>query len=210
MSTTNTDSSKERTDRTVLDLLCRVESVTVGDLAREMGVTATAVRQRLNRLMGQRMIERSTVGSGRGRPSHQYRLTEKGRRSTGQNFTDLALALWKEIRDIPDAAVRKGLLGRIACTLAETYAPQMQGMTPAARMLEIKRLFAEKNIPFSVDESQSLPILTAHACPYPDLAEKDREICTMEKKLFSNLLMEDVKLTACRLDGANCCTFEMN
>jgi len=32
----------------------------------------------------------------------------------------------------------------------------------------------------------------------------------MEKTLFSNLLMEDVKLTACRLDGANCCTFEMN
>lgn len=206
----NTKYRTERTDRGVLDLLRRVESLTVGELAGELEVTATAARQRLNRLMGQGMIERSTVGSGRGRPSHQYRLTEKGRRNTGQNFTDLALALWKEIREIPDVAIRKGLLGRIAGTLAETYAPQMQGMTPAARMLEIKRLFAEKNIPFSVDESQSLPILTAHACPYPDLAEKDRAICAMEKTLFSNLLMEDVKLTACRLDGANCCTFEMN
>ncbi len=210
MSTPNTESSAERTDRTVLDLLCRLESVTVGDLAREMGVTATAVRQRLNRLMGQGMVERTTAGSSRGRPSHYYRLTEKGRRTTGENFADLAHALWKEIQKIEDADLRKGLLGRLARGLANAYAPTMTGTTLSERMLEIKQIFGERNIPFSVDESHSLPRLTAHACPYPDLATEDRAICAMERSLFSNLLMEDVTLTTCQLDGATCCTFEMN
>ena len=210
MSIANTDSSKERTDRTVLDLLCRLESATVGDLAREMGVTATAVRQRLNRLMGQEIVTRTTAGSSRGRPSHHYSLTEKGRRTTGENFADLAHALWKEIQEIEDADIRTGLLNRLAEALTNAYAPLMKGTTPSERMLEIKEIFGERNIPFSVDESQSLPKLTVHVCPYPDLATEDRTICTMEKSLFSNLLMEDVTLTTCQLDGATCCTFEMN
>jgi len=210
MSIANTDSSKERTDRTVLDLLCRLESVTVGDLAREMGVTATAVRQRLNRLMGQGIVTRTTAGSSRGRPCHHYRLTEKGRRTTGENFADLAHALWKEIQEIEDADIRTGLLSRLTQGLASAYAPIMTGTTPSERMLEIKQIFGERNIPFSVDESQSLPKLTVHACPYPGLATEDRTICAMEKNLFSNLLMEDVTLTTCQLDGATCCTFEMN
>ena len=211
MSTANTDASAERTDRTVLDLLCKSDSVTVGDLAREMGVTATAVRQRLNRLMGQGMVARTTAGSSRGRPSHHYRLTEKGRRTTGENFADLARALWKEIQEIEDADVRKGLVSKLASGLANAYAPTMTGTTPSERMLEIKQIFSERDVPLSVDESESLPKLTVHACPYPDLAtENHRTICAMEKSLFSNLLMEEVTLTTCQLDGATCCTFEMN
>ena len=37
-------------------------------------------------------------------------------------------------------------------------------------------------------------MLTAHACPYPELAEEDRTICSLEKMLFSELLRQDVDL----------------
>jgi predicted ArsR family transcriptional regulator len=54
-------------------------------------------------------------------------------------------------------------------------------------------------------------VLTALACPYPELAEQDRGICAVEKLVFSELLGEKVRLTECRLDGAsNCCRFETN
>jgi predicted ArsR family transcriptional regulator len=86
----------------------------------------------------------------------------------------------------------------------------MSGTTATERMQDIERLFGEKKISFSVEQSSALPVLTAHTCTYPDLAEQDRTICEMEKTLFSNLLNQDVKLTACRLDGASCCTFEMS
>ena len=45
-------------DQAVLDLLRRNGRMTVSDFQAEMGVTATAVRQRLNRLMGAGYIER--------------------------------------------------------------------------------------------------------------------------------------------------------
>ena len=68
----------ETSDKAVLDFLRRSGAVTVGALVAEMGVTATAVRQRLQRLMTHGLIARKTERKGRGRPNHRYSLTEKG------------------------------------------------------------------------------------------------------------------------------------
>jgi predicted ArsR family transcriptional regulator len=159
--------------------------------------------------MSQGLIEREVSRASRGRPSHRYLLTEKGRRQTGANFIDLALALWQEIRAIKDEDVRKGLLQRVAGHLADAYRPQVTGRTVGERMEEVKDLFAERKVPFEVERSGSLPVLTALACPYPELAEQDRGICAVESMLFRELLGGDVRLTDCRLDGeSTCCRFE--
>jgi len=197
-------------DTAILDLLRRGQSLTVSELSQAMGVTATAVRQRLNRLMGQGLIQRKALNSGRGRPSHHYELTESGRRQTGANFADLAIALWREIRQIKDPEVRRGLFRRIAGQLVDLYADQIDGCTVEDKMKALVEIFERRQVPFSVDRSHELPVLTALACPYPELAEQDRSICAMEKMLFAELLGEDLKLSQCRLDGASCCTFELS
>ena len=197
-------------DIAILDLLRNSETLSIVDLASLMEVTATAVRQRLTRLMAQGYIDRETTRAGRGRPSHQYRLTSKGRRKTGSNFADLAIALWQEIRSIEDLDVRRGLLQRLAKRLVDVYAGQIAGETIEEKMESLASLFGERKIPFTVTRGEDkLPILTALACPYPELAEQDRTICSMEKILFSELLGKQVSLSQCRLDGESCCTFEV-
>ena len=197
-------------DIAILDLLRQRESLTVAELAKAMEVTATAVRQRLTRLMAQGYVDREAFRSGRGRPSHRYVLTSLGRRKTGSNFADLAIALWHEIRAIKNEEVRRGLLQRLSQRLGELYANRVQGETIEDRMESLAELFSERRIPFMVDKSQEgLPILTALACPYPDLADQDRAVCAMEKMLFAELLGSSVSLNQCRLDGENCCTFEV-
>lgn len=54
----------------------------------------------------------------------------------------------------------------------------------------------------------SLPVLRLYACPYPELAERDRSVCAMEKMMVSQVVGQTVRLSECRLDGATCCTFE--
>ena len=199
----------ESSDVAILDLLRKSSPMSIIALAGAMGVTATAVRQRLARLMSQGLIERDAAPASRGRPSHRYSLTDKGRRQTGANFVDLALALWQEIRAIKDEDVRKGLLQRLASHLAAMYRPHVTGESTAERMESVKALFSERKIPFEVDRSGALPVLTALACPYPQLAEQDRGICAVESMLFRELLDDNVRLTDCRLDGhATCCRFE--
>ncbi|HEX3727226.1 MAG TPA: winged helix-turn-helix transcriptional regulator [Pirellulales bacterium] len=205
------DHVTESSDIGILDLLRKAGPVGVSELSQAMGVTATAVRQRLIRLMAQGLIDRQLLApGGRGRPSHRYGLTDKGRRQTGANFVDLALALWKEIRAIEDIEVRRGLLGRIAKTMAQMYSGEMTGTTTAERMHSVSRLFADRDVPFDVEESGALPVLTARACPYPELAEQDRGICALERMMFSELVGSGLKLANCRLDGDESCRFVSN
>jgi DeoR family transcriptional regulator, suf operon transcriptional repressor len=198
-------------DSVVLDLLRQRDELTVAQLATELGVTATAVRQRLTRLMVQGLVERRVVKAVRGRPSHYYALTENGRRQTGDNFSDLAIALWDEVRAVRDPEVRRGLVQRVAHRMAEKYADQVTGDTVGERMEALADVYRERQIPLEVNhdaEQKSLPVLTAHACPYPDLAEKDRSVCAMERLMFAELLGANLRLSQCRLDGGACCTFE--
>jgi predicted ArsR family transcriptional regulator len=200
-------------DRTILDLLRQRERMTVAEFEQALRVTATAVRQRLNRLLDQGYVERykDDSASGRGRPSHWYRLTSLGRRKTGTNFGDLALVLWEELRSITDENVRRGLLQRIAGRMAAAYRDQIQAPGLIERLQKLAAVFSERQIPFEVTGGAGqLPVLTALACPYPDLAEQDRSICAMERLFFAELLGQRVTLDNCRLDGQACCTFQFH
>jgi predicted ArsR family transcriptional regulator len=194
-------------DSALLDILRRAPAQSIAELARAMGVTATAVRQRLTRLMAQGLVRRTVLREGRGRPRHQYELTGLGRKSAGVNFADLAMALWHELRQIADPAVRQGLLQRIAQRLAETYSSQINGESTEARLTAVAELFSSRRIPLEVERRQQLPVLRALSCPYPELAEQDRAVCAMERMLFSDLAGVALKLDECRLDGQPCCTF---
>jgi predicted ArsR family transcriptional regulator len=201
--------SDHSSDEALMDLLRRRGGLGVQQLMALMSVTATAVRQRLNRLMAAGLIQRTVRKVGRGRPSHCYELTEKGLRQTGSNFADLATALWQEIRTIEHADVRRGLLQRLSQRLAAEYAEQITGETTEKRMQQLVLLLADRDIPFEVQRGDDqLPVLRALGCPYTELAEKDRSICSMERMMFSELVGENLRLTDCRLDGGSCCTFE--
>jgi len=199
----------ETSDGQLMELLRRKEPMTVSQLADSTGVTATAVRQRLNRLMGQDLVIRHAERSGRGRPTHRYGLSEKARALVGTNFADLAKILWQEIRAVKDPAVRNGLLQRVAVSLAAKYGDRVEGRSPKERMLSISKMFEGRDMSFSVEQNErGLPVLRAHDCPYPELAESDRAICEVEQMVMRMLIHHNVALSQCRLDGDLCCQFE--
>lgn len=198
----------ELTDERLLEVMRSRGSLSVAEAMEIGGVTATAVRQRLTRLMGRGMVERVTHRQGRGRPEHRYSLTEKARRQAGNNYSDLTLALWRELRNVKDPELRRGLLQRIAGTLVGMYRGAVNGPTAEARMNELRGLLADRRVPVEVDPGGGLPVLKVVDCPYPELAAEDRGVCAMEKMMFADLLQSPLSLTQCRLDGHNCCQFE--
>jgi predicted ArsR family transcriptional regulator len=197
-----------QSDTLIIDLLRTCESLTVADLAAKLQVTATAVRQRLNRLLAQQYVERTSNRGGRGRPSHSYRLSDKGRKKAGSNLADLAFAVWQEVRAIQDPEQRHGLLRRIATRLATMYSGQVNGQTVEERMRSVAAVFSERHVPLRVESNGGGPTLKAITCPYPSLADADRTICAMERMMYSQLLQQDVHQVGCRLDGEPCCTFQ--
>ena len=215
------ESKSRSSDGTLLDLLRAENGLGVAELSRRMAVTATAVRQRLERLMQEGLVCRSVVASaaadgprwqrGRGRPGHVYSLTDKGRRTSGDNFRDLAFVLWREIRGIREPAVRSGLMARLGSALAELCHDRVTGTSPAQRLESTAEILREKRIPCSAEAGAAgLQVLTNHACPYPELAEQDRGICAVERIMIERLVGSPVRLTECRLDGDACCRFTVS
>jgi len=201
--------SEPFSDRNILDYMRRHGASTISDLMEFAGVTATAIRQRVNRLMEQGLVLQGLAEArGRGRPTHCYSLSPSGERASGDNFQDLATVLWSEIRAVKDPGIRRGLLKRIVVRFAEAYRGRVRANL-REKMESLVGLMHERDVPFEVvNDDSGLPVLTAWACPYPELAEQDRGVCSMEKMLFSEILGEPVQLSACRLDGESCCTFE--
>ncbi len=67
----------ESSDRPLLDLIRRDGPLTVAEMASRLGVTATAIRNRLTRLVDAGLVERRAESGGRGRPKHTYSASDR-------------------------------------------------------------------------------------------------------------------------------------
>jgi predicted ArsR family transcriptional regulator len=201
----------ESSDRELLDLIRRHGPLTVSAMAGRLGVTPTAVRNRLTRLVGSGMVERRTEHGGRGRPSHTYQASVAAHKRLGQNYADLAVVLWEEMmQTVEDRKLRRVLFGRITERLAELYRSQMTGDEWQGRLVQLGSLLHDRGIETEVihGDGGMLPVLKQHSCPYYELAEVDRAVCAMERKMFEKVLGRGLRLSQCRLDGHRSCDFE--
>ena len=201
----------ESSDRTLLDLIRRRGPLTVCEMASEMGVTGTAVRNRLSRLLGAGLVERKARQDGRGRPKHTYQASVEAHKRLGQNYADLAVALWEEMMGtVEDRKLRRALFTRITERLAEMYRAQVKGEGWEGRLAQLSGLLQVRGVEAEVarDGDGLPPFLRQHSCPYYELAELDRAICALERKMFEKVLGKGLRLSQCRLDGGRSCDFQ--
>ncbi len=201
----------ESSDRPLLDLIRRRGPLSVAEMVEAMGVTPTAIRNRLGRLIGSGLVERRVEHGGRGRPRHTYLASAEAHKKLGQNYADLALVLWDEMmRTVEDRKLRRVLFTRITDRLAEMYRAQLTGDAWQGRMVQLGSILHDRGIEAEVvsGEDADLPVLKQHSCPYFELAESDHAVCAMERKMFEKVLGRALRLSQCRLDGHRSCDFE--
>ena len=198
-----------KTDKSVIELLRHSDALTITQLVDQLEVTATAVRQRLNRLVAAGFVQRVEVNPGRGRPVHHYSLTESGFQASGNNLGDLARALWEQIHEIEDEKIRKKVITGTAKRLSEMYSESIEGNTVDERLKSIAKLFGQREIPFSTVKKDGELSLQVVGCPYPELSDTDHSICEMEQELLSQLSKHPLTVNRepCGC-GGQCCTFQ--
>ncbi|QDV26289.1 MarR family protein [Aureliella helgolandensis] len=193
-----------------MDLLRHGRGLTVQDLTEQLEVTATAVRQRLERLVEADLIERVKESVGRGRPQFRYVLTAMGMRYASANYADLATALWQEIIDLPNPQQRGRILRRVAQRMAQGWKQvvPLDGNLDA-RFAAVAEELGRRKVPAVIRENGNLPILEVQACPYPELTGGDdnRHLCELEQEMLSEVIGQAMQLDCCRLDGHHHCQF---
>ena len=198
----------ETSDRNFLDQLHRLGSGTVQELCELVGVTATAVRQRLVRLQGHGMVARSLVRNGRGRPYFVYQVSEAGLNQLGENYSDLALILWQEMQSIEEPALRKRVVGRVREAMVKRFGSTDPNRSLVDRLKQLQMKLTDRGFDVELDTSGELPILRENSCPYQELASSDAGICGLEQEVFGEVLGTKITLTKCCRDGHHCCEFQ--
>jgi predicted ArsR family transcriptional regulator len=201
----------DSSDRELLDLIRRSGPLTVADMTASLGVTGTAIRNRLARLLGSGLVVRQAEHLRRGRPRHTYQVSVEAQKRLGQNYTDLALALWDEMMSsVADRKLRRLMFTRVTERLAEIYRSQVSGQEWEGRLVQLTNVLHDRGVEAEVarDSDGLVPILRQHSCPYYELAEADRAICALERKMFEKVLGRSLRLSQCRLDGDRFCDFQ--
>ena len=200
----------ESQDNQFLRQLHTLGPSTISQLCESLGITATAVRQRLSRLEAQSLLERKTVRSGRGRPHHTYEITVTGMKQLGENYEELATVFWQEILNIPDADIRANLIKKIQDTLVKRMGGVLQGGESLEERLEqLQHSLNARGFDSEIATDGDLPALRNTYCPHYELAHDDPSLCELEQAVFSQILGADIYLSQCCLKGDSCCEFEM-
>ncbi len=199
-------------------------SLGIGPLTEALGVTATAIRQRLQRLLAAGLICRRKVIVGRGRPSFEYQLTEQGQRCVGADAAPLAEAMWQEILALADVQSRRQILSGVAKRLGRRYAASISAggeageLSLAERVQRLGDALVAQQIhtrcgageeAAGENATSDLPLLDIRDCPHPLLrdATPGRTLCQLEAEIFSEALGSPVELSHCVLDGDSSCHF---
>jgi len=201
----------DSSDRELLDLIRRRGPLTVVEMAEMLGVTGTAIRNRLTRLMATGLVERRAEHTGRGRPRHRYQASVEAHKRLGQNYADLAVALWEEMMGtVADRKLRRVLFTRLTDRLADMYRTRVTGDGWEGRLVQLSHVLHDRGVEAEVarDDAGLPPLLRQHSCPYYELAEVDRAICALERKMFEKVLGRGLRLSQCRLDGDRSCDFQ--
>ncbi|MEM7474888.1 MAG: ArsR family transcriptional regulator [Planctomycetota bacterium] len=190
------------------------KGMTVHDLTECLEVTATAIRQRLERLVSMELIARWKESIGRGRPQYRYCLTARGSRYAAASYADLATALWQELMELPSPQQRSHILQGVARRLGEGLKQSLEclaGATIQERMEATVEELGKRKVEATVEGDSQLPVLTVHSCPYPEISALDdgRQLCELEQEMLSDALGAAVQLDSCRLDGKCQCHFRL-
>lgn len=195
-------------DLQFLQSLRAQQDATIPALCAAVGVTATAIRQRLTRLQGMGLVSRETIRTGRGRPFHRYVLTDLGHRELGDNFAELAVLLWDSVQQIEEPEVRKRVLSRIKDQLIRRYGSGVAGDSVEERMQSLRQALADRGFPVHVVHRNGLAVLQEHHCPYHELAAVDSGICELEQQVFEAVVGSSMVRTQCCRDGDGVCEFQ--
>ncbi|MEI7700635.1 MAG: winged helix-turn-helix transcriptional regulator [Planctomycetia bacterium] len=202
--------SVDSRDREILEHLHRTGGADVQALCDVLGVTRTAVRQRISRLEGSGLIEAALQGQTRGRPRHFYRVTAEGLHSLGENYRQLAVVFWEAITGLQDEVVRNVLLGRIRDVLAERFRRQLtEGGTMDERLDQLAAEMKSSGFNIESQHHGGLRILRETSCPFPMLADVDESICQVEREVLEQVLGAPVQVRSRCRDGHGCCEFEV-
>ena len=203
--------------RRIVDRLKRVESATVPELAAGFDLTDTAVRQHLETLEENGLVERapSPPPVGRGRPPVRWQLTPIAAELFPDRHADLTVELIGSIRAaLGEEGLERVLEARGQAQLS-AYRKALPDPAVSSVPVRVRRLAevrsAEGYLAEVKSEDDGSLVLVEHHCPVCDAASACQGLCRTELDLFRAVLGDDVNVERIQhlLSGDQRCAYRI-
>jgi DeoR family transcriptional regulator, suf operon transcriptional repressor len=196
----------------IVKLLVGTPPQTISALIKAAGVTRTAVAEQLGELIAAGFVEQTVERlSGRGRPRHLYQATSAALVLLfASNQWLLVPAIWQALRELGGEELTQKVLDRVSRALAEHYNAKITAKKPQERLRQyIDLLVAEGGLVEIANKDRNQLVVFKRSCPFISMVDEHHSVCWIDQHTLSAVVGRPIRQTACRHEGAPCCTFEI-
>ncbi|HVC34128.1 MAG TPA: metalloregulator ArsR/SmtB family transcription factor [Chloroflexota bacterium] len=193
----------------LLHLLKRTGDLTAPEIARELGITAVAVRKHLARLELDGLVVQHPRPSSRGRPAVAYGISESGDSLFPQGYNQFLVDFLQDLSTLEGDEKLDRLFHLRNERLARTYRLRLVGKPLGEAVRELARARDDDGYMATVEEDAGALVLSEHNCPIYDVAQRFPQVCQCEHELFQSLLKASVTRETTVVDGAASCRYRI-
>src|SRR4051812_34272314 len=195
----------------MLTLLKKRGEARAEELAGELAITVSAVRQHLTGLAAQGLVAHREVRAGRGRPKHLYRLTPAAEGLFPKTYGDLTNELLEYVADEDPAMVAKLFDKRRARRIEQARIRMAPLATFEERVCELAKILDEDGYlaDYELADDGSFRVVE-HNCAILAVALRYGNACSSEIDFIRAVLPEaTVERTSHMVAGAHHCGYEI-
>jgi predicted ArsR family transcriptional regulator len=194
-----------RTQQDLLNaLLHHAGGMSIDELAEQLSVTRTAIRQHLAALERDALVLRGETRPTGRRPEQLYRLTDHAREQFPRQYQLLASALIDEVADIIGAEALATLMRSLGQKLARDREQQVVDETKIVQHMNEAGYEAEVFFRTGGDKE-----IVAHNCVFHRLAAAHPVVCELDLALIGTLGGGEVEHSECMVRGGHVCRFKL-
>ena len=199
------------TKRTLLQLMKRRGEIALDDAMEATGYARTTLREHLNQLERDGLVQHRSERQGRGRPSLRYRITEQGERLFPSRDGILLRELLHYLR-------KQGLEDQIEAFFASFWETRIEEVKHRLRRageagdldhkLEVlATMLQEEGFMPDIQHVAGRVVIRECNCPFTGAVKQTQLPCKLEEAFYKAVLDETVERVAYMPDGSAACTY---
>ncbi|TLZ41362.1 MAG: transcriptional regulator [Methanobacteriota archaeon] len=202
------DAGFSSTKKQILLTLKRSGSVSLGDLARILGISKMATLKHVTALEARGLLERSSRPGGRGRPRAFFALTEGSKSLFPEAYTHMTLCALRFIEEKLGRKAIVRLLEQRAQEVLDTNRRRIPSEGLREKVSELAKIRDEGGYMAELGRSGKNTVeMLEHNCPIMAVAQEYPEACGIEREMFQKLLRADVETSHRVVAGDPVCRF---
>ncbi|MFD2177034.1 helix-turn-helix transcriptional regulator [Veronia pacifica] len=202
-----------KTVEKILHSIKRQGALSTKTLADECGITTMGIRQHLQAMKEDGLVDFDDIRAKVGRPARQWSLTEKGHKHFSDSHNELAVSLMESVRNVfGDEGVERVIRQREQKTLTQYRDAIKDCLNLQAKLETLAYLRDSEGYMAELKQEGDSFILIENHCPICFAASKCPALCQSEKNIFQTLLSDDYQVVREEhiIKGQRRCTYRVS